>query len=201
MNYTVNIDADFASVMRMLNSLSSMSTKRLFQVGTYAVRDRIRKHLRSESGRRHTTARKLGAKPTGHIEKGVWDVRATAHDNGGVVTIPIAGISRAFEDITMSTPTRYGKRFLTIPKHPLAYGRTVGEMRRLGWKIFRPGKNKVLLGYRSKKDKPTLLFTLAGTVHLKKDPSLLPTLDECAKTATSAMMETIARTIEKGGRA
>ena len=201
MNYTVHIDADFTPILQMVESLSAISAKRLFQVGTYAVRDRVRKHLRAQSGARHATARKLGAKPTGHIEKGARAVTATATDKGGTVTIPIAGISRAFGDITISTPTRYGKRFLTIPKHPLAYGRTVGEMRRLGWKIFRPGKKKVLLGYRSKKDKPTLLFTLVGTVHLKKDPSLLPTLDECAKTATSAMMETVMRTAKKGGKA
>ena len=201
MNYTVHIDADLTPILQMVESLSAISAKRLFRVGTYAVRDRIRKHLRSESGRRHTTAKKLGAKPTGHIGKGARAVTAMATDKGGTVTIPIAGISRAFGDITISTPTRYGKRFLTLPKHPLAYGRTVGEMRRLGWKIFRPGKKKVLLGYRSKKDKPTLLFTLAGTVHLKKDPSLLPTLDECAKTATSAMMDTVMRTAKKGGKA
>ena len=91
-------------------------------------------------------------------------------------------------DINLTTPTRNGKKYLTVPCDAESYGHTVDWMRKRGWKIFRPGKAKILLGYKRKGDKPRKLFTLSDGHTLKKDPSLLPTQAE----ASSIVVRSIA---------
>ena len=116
-----------------------------------------------------------------HIENAIGSVVPHADAAHGEVVIPIAGISRAFHDIRLTTPTRNGKNYLTVPCDKESYGHTVDWMRRRGWKIFRPGKAKILLGYKRKGDTPKKLFTLSEGHTLKQDPSLLPTEAEASK--------------------
>ena len=190
MNYTVHINADFAPVMRMLNSLSSMSTKRLFQVGTYAVRDRVRKHLRAQSG----------ATPTGHIEKGARATQFTASTNGAEVIIPIPGLSRAFRPLTITPRTANA---LTLPVSPHAYGKRVGDLRTSGWNIFQLKDVGVLMGTppggdgKSADSGAVPLYVLHKRVQLKQDRSLLPSDAELGGTASKAMLDYIRRTTRR----
>ena len=153
----------------------------LFSVAANAVQILVRDHLSGEAMKRHFTARSLGATPTYILQKAARGTTFNATSEYGEVVIPISGIGRAFHDINLTTPTRNGKKFLTVPCDKDSYGHTVDWMRRRGWKIFRPGQAKILLGYKRKGDKPKKLFTLSEGHTLKKDPSLLPTQAEASQ--------------------
>ena len=192
MNVTVEIKG-FEKLQALMNALGPSNRQRLNAVGAKALEVKVRSHVARISSGRHGSAGRLGASPTGHYRKGMRGIAGHATANGGEVVIPIAGISRAFHDITLTTPTREGKKYLTIPKHAAAYGHTVPELKRRGWKIFRPGKSLCLLGYRNKGEKPVMLFALAEAVHQRQDPSLLPSQAECAQVVSSAMTAEINR--------
>ena len=192
MNISLQIQ-DFGKLTALMNALGPSNRQRLNAVGAKALEVKVRSHVARISAGRHSSAGRLGASPTGHYRKGMRGIAGHATANGGEVVIPIAGISRAYHDITLTTPTSEGKQFLTIPKHAAAYGHTVPELTRRGWKIFRPGKSLCLLGYRNKGEKPVMLFALAEAVHQRQDPSLLPSQAECAQVVSSAMTADINR--------
>lgn len=182
---------DLGKLQAMMNALGPSNRRRLHTVGAKALEVEVRRHVSRYVPARHRTANELGGKQTGHYLKGLRGIAGHATAQGGEVVIPIAGISRAFHDIDLSTPTRYGKNFYAIPKHAKSYGHTVAEMRSRGWKIFRPGQKKILLGYKSKGEKPVILFVLAKHVHQRKDPTLLPTPDSCSRVVSDAMTRSI----------
>lgn len=192
MNISLQIQ-DFGKLTALMNALGPSNRQRLNAVGAKALEVKVRSHVARISAGRHSSAGRLGASPTGHYRKGMRGIAGHATAQGGEVVIPIAGISRAFHDITLTTPTKEGKKYLTIPKHAAAYGHTVPELKRRGWKIFRPGKSLCLLGYRNKGEKPVMLFALAEAVHQRQDPSLLPSQAECAQVVSSAMTADINR--------
>ena len=124
---------------------------------------------------RHKTAQSLGATPTGELERAALRVTSSFSDTVATVEVPRFLFARAFGDITIR-PTG-GKKFLTIPLSSASYGKTAGELRMAGWKIFRPGKFQILLGYLGKlpKGQPaTKLFALARSAFQKQDRTLLP---------------------------
>ena len=190
MNISLQI-SDLGKLQAMMNVLGPSNRLRLNKVGASELERHVRDHIRRYVPARHRTANELGGKATGHYRKGLAGVAGHATAQGGEVVIPIAGISRAFHDIDLSTPTRYGKSFYAIPKHAKSYGHTVGEMKSRGWKIFRPGQKRILLGYKSKGEKPVILFALAKHVHQRQDPSLLPAPDSCARVVSDAMTRSI----------
>lgn len=182
---------DLGKLQAMMNALGTSNRRRLHTVGAKALEVEVRRHVTRYVPARHRTANELGGKQTGHYLKGLRGIAGHATAQGGEVVIPIAGISRAFHDIDLSTPTRYGKNFYAIPKHAKSYGHTVAELKRRGWKIFRPGTAKILLGYKRKGEKPVILFALAKHVHQRQDPSLLPTPDVCSRIVSDAMTQPI----------
>ena len=164
-----------------IRTLQPGSRAHLHTVGANALSDHVRRHLRSVAPSRHSWADRLGGRRTMHIENAIGSVVPHADSAHGEVVIPIAGIGRAFHDIRLTTPTRNGKKFLTVACDKDSYGHTVDWMRQRGWKIFRPGKAKILLGYKRKGEKPKKLFTRSEGHTLKQDPSLLPTEAEASK--------------------
>ena len=198
MNISLQI-SDLGKLQAMMNALGPSNRRRLNTVGAKALEVEVRRHVARYVPARHRTANELGGRQTGHYLKGLRGIAGHATNNGGEVVIPIAGISRAFHDIDLSTPTRYGRNYYAIPKHAQSYGHTVAEMRSRGWKIFRPGKKndpdapKILLGYKSKGEKPVKLFILTEHVHQRQDPSLLPSTSQCASIVSDAMTAEINR--------
>lgn len=196
MNVTIQM-TDFGKLSALLSVVKPAGRRRLNEVGTYAAGDLVRRHVRTLSFQRHATALRLGASPTGHFDVSRHPVVARVVGDEGEIEIRIPGIGRARHDITLTTPTPRGKQYLTIPEHPASYGKTVETLRRRGWKIFRPGKARILLGYRRKGEKPVKLFTLAEKAHFRQDPSLLPTDAEIGNAAAAAMTAEIRRVIAK----
>lgn len=187
-----------AKIRALIDVLGPSNRQRLYAAGAKALEVKVRRHIARYAPMKHFTALNLGARRTGHFEKGANRIASDATPQFGRVTIPIPGISRAYHAIRLDTPTARGKRYFTIPKHAAAYGSTVEELRRMGWKIFRPGKKKILLGYRQKGEKPVILFALAEKIRQNQDPSLLPTEAECARTACEAIVNHVNRRLGIG---
>jgi len=196
MNLKIQI-TDFGKLSALLRVVKPAGRRRLYTIGTYAAGDLVRRHVRTLSFQRHATASRLGAQPTGHFDISRHPVVARVTGDEGEIEIRIPGIGRARHDISLTTPTSRGRKYLTIPEHPAAYGKTVETLRRRGWKIFRPGRAKILLGYRHKGEKPVKLFALAEQAHFRKDPSLLPTDAEIGNAAAAAMAAEIRRVVAR----
>jgi len=195
-------DALTSGIRRNIHSLCGENLHRL-----------VVAHLKRIEPLHHLWAKKLGASPTRHIDKGVEGAAWTADENGAEVVIPMPGLSRAFHDIELTTPTRHGASAYTIPVSAHAYGHRVSELVRMGWSIFRPkakakgeGEEKakargegegedegVLMGTRAGDGEAEPLYLLRKRVKLKKDRSLLPSDAEMANTVSKAVLMEIKR--------
>lgn len=184
-----------ASLSRFLDAVKSAGRRNLFSAAANALKIEVQNHLRREATRRHQSAHRLGGTPTQHLVKGAARVTFAADENHGEVVIPIAGMSRAFRDVTI-LPTR--ARALTLPVHGEAYGHRVSELRRLGWNIFRPKGKDVLMGDHGD-GKVVSLYALKKRVQQRQDRSLLPDDHTINTTVARAMMREIQRTARKAG--
>ena len=175
----------------------------LFSAVGNAVSKLINDHLKRIAPSRHKTADRLGATPTGHLER---RTSFASDESSATVTIPIPGINRAFKDLSIVPKD---KPYLTLPLSSVAYGKRAATVRGLGYMIFRPaakGAHKNAQGGFSAyqdllmgtKDGETIpLYLLKKRVEQKQDRSLLPSDAEIGAAATSAITGTIDR-ITKG---
>ena len=179
---------------KWLDLVKSEGRRQLFSVAANAVRILVRDHLSRIAPRHHISAHRLGATPTGHIEKGARATHFTASPDSAEVIIPIAGLSRAFRPLTITPRTANA---LTLPVSSHSYGKRVGELRANGWNIFRPKGKDALWGKLQDEDDAVPLYVLKKRVQLKQDRSLLPSDAELGGTAARAMLDYIRRTTRK----
>ena len=174
---------------KWLDLVKSEGRRQLFSVAANAVRILVRTHLSRIAPRHHISAHRLGATPTGHIEKGARATQFTASTNGAEVIIPIPGLSRAFRPLTITPRTANA---LTLPVSSHSYGKRVGELRANGWNIFRPKGKDTLWGKLQDEDDAVPLYVLKKRVQLKQDRSLLPSDAELGGTASKAILRYLA---------
>ena len=179
----------------VMGALRPESRAEVNSVAGRAVMNHVQRHIRSYMRTKHTSAHMLGARPTGHYEKGAAAITMTADQSGAEVRIPIPGLRRAWEDVEIRPGP--GKRALTLPRAAIAYGRTVAEVRALGWTVFRPKGTNWLMGSHEGDKSATLLYTLVGGVVQRRDPSLLPAQGEIAATGWQAMWKHIQKAVAK----
>ena len=179
----------------VMGALRPESRAEVFSAAGRAVMNHVQRHIRSYMRTKHTSAHMLGARPTGHYEKGAAAITMTADQSGAEVRIPIPGLRRAWEDMPIRPGP--GKRALTLPRAAVAYGRTVAEVRALGWTVFRPKGTNWLMGSHEGDKSATLLYTLVGGVVQRRDPSLLPAQGEIAATGWQAMWKHIQKAVAK----
>lgn len=179
----------------VMGSLRPESRAEVNSVAGRAVMNHVQRHIRSYMRTKHTSAHTLGARPTGHYEKGAAAITMTADQSGAEVRIPIPGLKRAWEDVEIRPGP--GKRALTLPRAAIAYGRTVAEVRALGWTVFRPKGTNWLMGSHEGDKSATLLYTLVGGVVQRRDPSLLPAQGEIAATGWAAIWKHIQKAVAK----
>lgn len=178
---------------KWLDLVKPEGRRQLFSVAANAVRILVRDHLFRIAPRHHISAHRLGATPTGHIEKGARATHFTASSDSAEVIIPIAGLSRAFRPLTIAPRNAAA---LTLPVSPHAYGKRVGDLRTNGWNIFRPKGHDILMGSLGD-DEAVPLYVLKRRVQLKQDRSLLPSDAELGGTASKAMLDYIRRTTRR----
>ncbi len=179
----------------VMGALRPESRAEVNSVAGRAVMNHVQRHIRSYMRTKHTSAHMLGARPTGHYEKGAAAITMTADQSGAEVRIPLPGLRRAWEDVEIRPGP--GKRALTLPRAAIAYGRTVAEVRALEWTVFRPKGTKWLMGSREGDKSATLLYTLVGGVVQRRDPSLLPPQGEIAATGWDAIWKHIQKAVAK----
>ncbi|MEM1083224.1 MAG: hypothetical protein AAGI48_03810 [Verrucomicrobiota bacterium] len=159
-----------------------------------------RAYLERISRTRHATAQRLGARPTGHLAKAARRVESTADDQEAAVLIPAdTGLRRAFVGFDNIVP-RNGSKYLTIPAHPLTYGRRAGEFPddSLDFAMF-GGRHRALI-FAKGPNKGKVAYWLKKKVSIPQDRSLLPSDDAYLKLAARSAVAYIEQ-LEKGGPA
>ena len=174
----------------ILLEIGPLTRRALFSVGANGLRLAIRRHLRREGASRHATANRLGATPTQHLIKGAARVTSFSSEHGATVSVPIAGITRAYRDLDIRPVNAKG---LTIPVAAEAYGHRVRELSRLGWSVFRPKGHDVLMGKLGKDGEAKTLYALRKQVTVRQDRTLLPSDEEIASAINVPMIRTIER--------
>lgn len=190
------------SLRDWVGAVDAAGRRDLFSAAAAAVSNLVRRHIAADAPRRHNSASRLGATPTGFMEAAARKTVFHADEQHGEVVIPSPGFGRAFHDVEI-TPTKANR--LTIPISAHAYGHRVSELRSFGWKFFQGLKGHeaedILFGYRGKgKDREVKpLYVLKNYVRQAQDRSLLPSDAAIGTTAARAMMAWIQHVGTKAG--
>lgn len=161
----------------------------------------FRKHVSAISSRRHQTANRLGATPTGHLEKASGSIEAHGDSGGVQISFPRStGLHRAFGDLVI-TPKR--RKYITIPVHKLAYGKRAREFGDLI--ALRVGTRGTLILARRIRGQEILetMYVLVKKVRQRQDRTLLPDDQAILETAEKAAKDYLVDDVlkGKGGRA
>ena len=201
---TVDVEIKSNKVVSKLMAAFAPETRAsMHALAADELAETIGAHIRRYAMSKHATARRFGAQPTRHYENGVGRISTSADSSRGEVVIPIPGISRAWGAVEI-TPVRANR--LTIPITPggqTVYGKTVGELRALGWKFFQGPRGHesedILFGYRGKGKAREVkaMFVLKTFVRLEQDASLLPTQEALSKKASNAIIREVMEVVKK----
>ena len=201
---TVDVEIKSNEVVSKLMAAFAPETRAsMHALAADELAETIGAHIRRYAMSKHATARRFGAQPTRHYENGVGRISTSADSSRGYVVIPIPGISRAWGPVEI-TPVRANR--LTIPITPggqTVYGKTVGELRALGWKFFQGPRGHesedILFGYRGKGKEREVkaMFVLKTFVRLEQDASLLPTQEALSKKASNAIIREVMEVVKK----
>lgn len=144
-----------------------------------------REHITQASRTRHKTSSRLGATPTGYLEKIATSAEGVSGvGSPGLVTLTLQGeiFKRAFGPVTV----KKSDKLLTIPIAAESYGRRAAEM----GPMFRikSRKGNLLLVQRDPDDQKKLkpLYVLKDEVTLPQDRGLLPSDQAFLKAAEKA---------------
>jgi hypothetical protein len=194
------------------------SRQKLNQSMGSAVREKIADHLAKVASEKHTTAQRLGATPSGHLEQAARAVEKTPVESDSLaayVTLNHPGLGRAFHDVTI---VPHGDYPLTIPINAIAYNRRVGQLRMEGHDIFRPlKKGAKAIGHKigdrktaifSESDRMNVyvekqgqslvaLYALTRSVTQMQDSTLMPTAQELTTAAIAGAISFFDEDIKK----
>ena len=138
-----------------------------------------RMHIRSAAMQRHTTAEKLGARPTGYLTKRAELVEGVGTRDGADVNITGAIFKRTFGPVTVRPVS---KKMLAIPMRAESYGKRPGEF---GDELFvyRAKQGKLFLARKAGPGKLLFVFMLVKSVLLPQDRGLLPSEEQFGQMA------------------
>ncbi len=141
----------------------------------------------------HGTAKRLGAKPTNHLETVANQIEAASDEKQATIKIPRASRLRAAFGPYTVVPTG-GRKFLTIPVAAEAYGRSAKTFTDLQFLRVGPKKTPVLAkpAIGVKGDSPlNVLYVLVKKADIKEDRRLL-NFDDMRDTAVQTSADYIA---------
>lgn len=122
----------------------------------------------------HGSANRLGAKPTGHLEKAYQDITAESNAEGAYLLIPSdSRLRAAFGPYSLDTPTATGKEYYTIPVSGAAYGRRAGEFTDLFPLRVGPRQTPILARDLGGGRLETM-YLLTKHIDVEEDPTLIP---------------------------
>lgn len=118
--------------------------------------------------------------------------------SGGTITVRVekVGVRRHLLGGPPITPKKTSEitgravKFLTIPIHPSAHGRTVAQLRAQGVNLYPAGGAiRQQIGDKRADSDPKLYALARKTKAAQPDPSVIPTVDEIARAANEALNE------------
>ncbi len=179
----VKINQNTPHLDALEKSLGDAGRKELNAAAASSLWATVRSHLRAYALSHHSTATRLGAQPTGHMEQAAANTTWRAEADEGVVEVEAPGIRRVFGDLDIRPRD---KRALTIPIHALAYGKSVPELS-AAHKIFKlrkkgGGSSNILA--TNIDGQLTPLYILVRRAVVPQDRTILPT-DDDMQTAAS----------------
>lgn len=189
---------------KIQNAFSEKGLKQISRRAALPVQKQVRDHIGKLAGSRHSTAERLGAKPSNVLNRVHSGVHITDIDDGfAAVSIPHKMFRRAFRDIEI-TPDN--AKALAIPIHAAAYNKaplTFSEL--FVWRNKKNGGGNVAflarnVGKGSKK-RLELLYVLKSSVRQKQDRSMLPDDASLQETARQGVSEYLAAIIQWKGSA
>lgn len=128
-----------------------------------------RDHITKAAATRHKTASKLGASPTGYLEKRSQAVESEPEKQGVLLKLQGDIFKRTFRPVTV---TAVKAKMLTIPWRKEAYGRRASEFADLF--PVRSKRGQAFLARRKDARTIEFLFLLKKSVTLPQDRGLLP---------------------------
>lgn len=155
-------------IKQLINALGPEGRKELHDAAAAQLFADVRAHLRGYAQSHHKSANKLGATPTGHLEKAAATMEHASSADSATVTINSHGIKRVWGAVTIR-PIK--AKALTIPVHWLAYGKRVGELQRT-MTVYRPKGADFLATTIDQVMTP--LYVLKAAVTLPQDRLILP---------------------------
>lgn len=144
------------------------------------VRNLVRDHFLEMEGARHTTAERLGAKPSGFWGMAANNTSSSADEDGAVVSVNHPGVGRADHDVTIEPGQ--GKQWLTLPLIAQAYNQRAYRVPGL---FVVMGAAMPLLVQKRGDDGITPWYALVRSVTQPQDRTILPS-DEGLNTAALA---------------
>jgi len=198
-------------------SAASLKPEMVATVGGRAVSEVIQQHF---SELENSRPNKLGGKRTNFWQKAKRSTSVTSiSGNTATVSVNHLGIAQRYFGGTIRP--RAGKKFLTIPAAPEAYGQTASQVSDLQFGfaenrfgnlapalIKDPNKSPLKLGRKRKDGTRRLspgelmggkvMFWLTKKVYQRADPSVLPTTQQMEQAAHTRMESYIARKFAGG---
>ena len=139
---------------------------------------------------------KLGGKRTDYWSRAASETYVSNSGPEVVVQVRQVGVRRHLLGGPPITPkgtseiTGRAIKFLTIPIHPSAHGRTVGQLRAQGVNLYPAGGAiRQQIGDKRAESDPKLFALARRTKAAQPDPSVIPTVDEIARAADEALNE------------
>lgn len=156
----------------------------------------IRRTGAEKSKSQHRTANTLGAKPTGHLAKAFAAIEGISTNDQAILRVPRASRLRAaFGDYVLRPGS--GKKYLTIPAHPEAYGKRAGEFDDLFFVRVGPRQTPALARTSPNKDTAEVMYFLTKAAKIPHDPTLIR-FDLLAKEASDSVEQFIDDIIREG---
>ncbi len=147
-----------------------------------------------ESATRHRTATRLGASPTGHLEKDYAKAKGVADESSAALLLPRASRLRAAFGPYVCRPGP-GHKFLTIPVNAAAYGRRAREFDDLV--PIRAGPKKTLILARDLGEgRLETMYVLVPSVSIPEDSSLI-NWDKLAEVVRDTAEEYFDKAVER----
>lgn len=144
-------------------------------------------YLRDQSTKRHRTASRLGARPTGHLEKAANKVEASHTADEALITIPRnTGLGRAFGDVVLRPGS--GRTYITIPAHQTTYGKSARDFD-LRFAVLKSWRVFLCLMFKDGPHEGEVAFWLKRTIKQTQDRTLLPSDTGYAGVARRAAVE------------
>jgi hypothetical protein len=138
----------------------------------------------------------LGGKRTNYWDEAAGETYVSVSGSDVVVQVRQVGVRRHLLGGPPITPkgtseiTGRAIKFLTIPIHPSAHGKTVGIFRQQGIKLYPAGGAlRQQVGDKRADSDPKLYALAKRTKAAQPDPSVIPTVDEIARAADEALNE------------